>query len=329
MAKKTKENKAEVHVLSEEEAKELSKDIIKLEKGSEKPFVETIEEERKNIFKVYRSSTRRNNIIMIAVVAVFIGAFVLISRAEVWATVLGWSLVGVTLVGLVIYYLLTRNVYPRTSKKYFRDFWFLSNNYLFDSDDFSNCEIDLNEKYQLADVVADRAYKDVSDTASRNIVHGEYKGKKFTFGELAFYKAGAKRGAREVMFVGRHLALDNSLHIPGRYLVNIKGEKGLDAPNDIEDLTMLIEEGNFIVYGEEGADPEKDLGKAFVKKLKDIKVVDPLLNVNIVFWAGRTACYLSYDDSIVAIPFESELKEDAYVFLKENISEIFALLTEK
>ena len=330
MAKKSKDNKQQVHVLSEEEVKELNKDMIYLDKGEEKPFYETIEAERQKIFKTYRSSTRKNNILMIIVVAIFIASFILIAQKQLWATITGWVLVGSTFVALIIYYLLTRNKYPNTSKVYFRAFWEISNNYLFDQEGFSKCEINLNEKYQLADVIADRVYKDVVDAASRNIVRGLYNGESFSFGELAFYKPSQQRkNMREVIFVGRHLALANSLHFEDRYIVNIKGEKGLDLPNDVEDLTKLIEEGNFVLYGKEDAKPEKDLGKELIEGLKELKVSDPLLNINIVFWAGRTAAYLSYDDSIVAIPFETELKKEAYETLRNNIKDIFALLGVK
>ena len=330
MAKKSKDNKQQVHVLSEEEARELNKDVIVLSKDDEKPFVETVEEQRKTLFTSYRKTAKTNNIIMAIVVLVFIGSFILIAQKQLWATITGWVVVGVTFVLLVIYYLSTRHKYPNLSKTYFRSFWQYSNNYLFDQEGFAHCEIDLNEKYQLADVVADRVYKDVVDIASRNIVRGDYFGQSFTFGELAFYKASQqRRSMRDVIFVGRHLALSNSLHFEDRYIVTLKGEKGLDLPNDIEDLVVLKEEGNFLVYGKEGANAEKDLGKELLAGLKGFAVADPLINVNIVFWAGRTAAYLSYDDSIVAIPFESEIKISAYETLKNNIKDIFALLGEK
>ena len=303
--------------------------MLYLKKGEEKPFDEVVEEERKNIFDTYRKTTRRNNLIMVIVVAVFIGAFILIAQQQVWATVLGWVLVGGTLVGLVIYYLLTRNKYPNVSKKYFRTFWEATNNYLFDQEGFDKCEINLNEKYQLADVVADRVYTEVVDIASRNIVRGEYKGVQFSFGELAFYKPGQRKNSREVVFVGRYLALPNSLHFEDHYIVNIKGEKNLDLPTDVELLTKLVEEDNFVIYGPEKGNPEKDLGKDTLKALKAIKITEPLVNINIAFWAGRTAAYLSYDDAIVAIPFESAINKDAYAFLKDNIKDIFNILVEK
>lgn len=303
--------------------------IVLSKEEPEKPFDEEIEEGRKNIFKVYKSTTTRNNIIMAVVVAIFVGAFIAITRGQI-GQIIGWVLVGVTVAGLVIYYLLTRNLYPNTSKKYFSTFWKASNNYLFNQPKFEDCQIDTTEKYQLADIVADRVYKDAVDIASRNIVRGKYDGKPFAFGELALYKAGIKKRSREVIFVGRHLALENDFVINGRYVVSIKrADKAYDLANDVDDLVPLIENNLFTVYGLEGANPEKDLGKELLNNLKAIECSGALLSVNIVFWHKRTSCYLSYDDSIVAIPFEQPINPDAYVSLKKNIGDIFEILEGK
>lgn len=303
--------------------------IVLSKEEPEKPFDEVVEEGRKNIFKVYRTTSTRNNIIMVLVVAIFIGAFIAITRGTI-GQIIGWVLVGVTIAGLVTYYLLTRNLYPNTSKKYFMTFWKSTNDYLFNQEKFEDCRIDSTERYQLADIVADRVYKDAIDIASRNIVRGNYNGKTFAFGELALYKAGAKKRSREVIFVGRHLSFNNDLVIEGRYVVNIrKADKPFDVANDIDDLVPLIETNLFTVYGSEGSNPEKDLGKDLLNNLKSIECKEPLLNVNIVFWHKRTACYLSYDDSIVAIPFEHPINPAAYASLKKNIADIFAILEGK
>ena len=132
------------------------------------------------------------------------------------------------------------------------------------------------------------------------------------------------------MFVGRHLALENNLVIEGRYLINIKrADKAFDSATDVEDLVPVVENNLFTIYGPEGSNPEKDLGKELINNLKAIECKGSLLNVNIVFWHKRTACYLSYDDSIVAIPFEQPINAEAYASLKKNIADIFEILEGK
>ena len=331
--KKKEENQEKVKVIDStgENPETISENpnLIALSKVEpDKPFDEVVEEERKKLFKVYKSTTTRNNIIMVIVVAIFIGAFIAITRGQI-GQIIGWVLVGVTVAGLFVYYFLTRNLYPNTSKRYFHAFWKATNEYLFNQEDVSNCQIDSSEKYQLPDILADKAYKDILDIASRNIVHGQFKAKPFTFGELALYRAGLKKRSREVVFVGRHLSLENNLKIEGRYIVNIKsGEKPLDLPTDIDDLKPVVEQNNFVIYGLEGSNPEKDLGKELIESLKSIECTGALLNVNVVFWAGRTACYLSYDDAIVAIPFEKPINVPAYQALKKNIEDMFDILAK-
>lgn len=329
MSKKQKNENQELQNTAPETINANPNLIVLSKEEPEKPFDEEIEEGRKNIFKVYKSTSVRNNIIMVVVVAIFIGAFIAITRGTI-GQIIGWVLVGVTVAGLFTYYLLTRNLYPNTSKKYFETFWRSTNNYLFNQPKFSDCQIDTTEKYQLADIVADKVYKDAIDIASRNIVRGKYDEKPFSFGELALYKAGAKKRSRDVIFVGRHLSLENDLNIEGRYVVNIRrADKAYDVANDIDDLTPIIENNLFTVYGPEGSDPEKDLGKDLINNLKSIECTGSLLGINIVFWHKRTACYLSYDDSIVAIPFEQPINPDAYVALKKIIGDIFAILEGK
>lgn len=320
--------KEKTKAVIKEENKEVQTTIIEIEQGEkENPFNEVIEKERHGLFALYRKTSRFNTILMVLVVSIFIAAFLIMGQ-EGWGPIVAWILIGATLVGLVVYYVFTRKLYPNASKNYFQVFWKATNDYVFSSKDFKNCKIDTNEKYVLSDVISDRVYTGVIDTASRNIVHGEYKKHTFELGELAFYKAGAKKGMREVIFVGRHLSLTNDYHFEGRYIINIKGEKKLDLPNDVSDLKELITLNNFTVYGPEGADPEKDLGKDLIENLKTIECVGCLLNVNIVFWAGHTAAYISYDDDIVAIPFEKELNVSSYEQYKKNIRDLFKILVD-
>ena len=331
--KKQKENKPEVKVIDSTEgdskALEQNPNIVILNKGeSERPFFDITEEERKKLFKSYKSASLRNNIIMVVTVAAFIGAFIAITKGQI-GQIIGWVLIGVTISALVAYYLVTRNTYPRLSKQYFYDFWKLSNEFLFNQEGFDKCQIDAAEKYQLDDLVADRVYKDSTDIASRNIVRGEYFGKPFVFGEAALYRPGGKKRSREVQFVGRHASFENKYNFEGRYVLNIKkSEKPLDLPNDIEDLEILLQDGDFILYGEKGRNYKKDLGEEVISQLKELKLEGALLNINIAFWKGKTVCYLSYDDVIVAIPFQSEINSEAYEFEKRDIEHVFAILAK-
>ena len=286
---------------------------------------EAIEAGRAELFKTYKSTSRRNNILIVIVAVVFIVGFIIIPNSMIGA-VIGWILIGATVIGMIIYYIFTRKLYPTKSKNYIHIFWQETNDFLFDQPGFTDCYIDPKEVYKTVEVAAERAYTGVIDSASRNLVHGKYFGKGFTFGELALYKAGQKKRSRDILFIGRHIDFSNDLHFEGRYIITIKGDKNLDLANDIGDLKALYEQGNVVIYGNEGAKYEKDIGKKTISELKNFAIKDPLLNINVVFWAGRTCVYMSYDDSIVAIPLEQKFSKEAYDSLKKNIKDIFAIL---
>ena len=305
MKKVKDENKTEAK--KKESIKPEENPVIVLSKEEkEHPFGETIEQERKGIFTLYKKTSRYSTFIMLGVVAMFIVAFIVYAQPG-WGQPVCWSLVGVTLVGLICYYIFTKNLYPNASKKYFGIFWKETNDFLFNAPEFSECTINTKERYVLPEVITDRVYKNVIDSASRNLVRGLYNGEGFTFGELAYYIPGQKKNQKAVLFVGRHLSIENNLHFEGRYIINIRGENPTDLPNDTEDLKELSSQNKFVIYGPEGANFEKDLGKAFINNLKTIDCSGHLLNVNVSVMPGRTTVYFSYDDVVAAIPFDKEI----------------------
>ncbi len=337
MAKQKKQNvdsEVEIKIENpEEEQKKLDKslDLIPLcREKSDTPYHEEVENERKNIFKVYKKARTENNVIMVITVLVFVASMILMVTPETksWGTIAGGVAIGVVIVFLIVHYILTRNLFPNTTKNYIRYFMEHTDNYIFDIENVHDQKLYFEKRYVVSDVLQDRCYKDVIDTASRNIVSGTYKEKPFECGELALYKAGAKRYQKAVIFVGKYLTAANNLHFPERYIIQIKAVNETDKPNDIEDLVILHEQNNFVVYGKEGANFEKDLGKELLDNLKSIECTGALLNVNIVLWAGRTAAYLSYDDSIVAIPFDKAIVPESYAQLKKNISEVLEILVD-
>lgn len=329
--KKVEQNEnVELKVETPEEAKanlDKSLDVIELGKNKyETSLEEDVEKERNNIFVTYKKARTRNNIIMVSVVVVFVVAMILMVQFKSWGTIVGGVMIGAAVVFMIVQYILTRNTFPNTTKNYIRYFMTRADDYVFDIENVHDLKLYYEKRYALADTMTDRCYKDVIDCSSRNIVTGTYKEKPFECGELALYKAGVKRYQKQVMFVGKYLTVENNLHFEERYIINIKGEKDNDLPNDIEDLKVLSEQNRFIIYGREGANFEKELGKDFIENLKSIECVGSLLNVNIVIWAGKTSAYLSYDDAIVAIPFDKKIQAESYAQLKKNIGDVLEIL---
>ena len=294
------------------------------------PFEEAVEKERKNIFVVYKKANRKNTIIMIGMGLVFMASIILFVNFPGWGQITGGVLIGAALIFLVVNFILTKDLFPNTTKKYIKFFLTESDNYIFDIPDVHDQKLYFEKRYKMDDVLSDRVYADAADIVSRNLVSATYKEKPFECGELAIYKARQGRGAKPVSFVGRYLSLENKMHFKDRYIIQIKSaERVVDEPTDIKDLVVLSEQNNFVIYGPEGADYERDLGKELIDNLKSIECIGALVNVNAVFWAGHTAIYMSYDDSVAAIPFDKPIVVESYQQVRNNLRAILEIVAEK
>ena len=299
-------------------------DIVTIEKlgKDEKPFEEQIEERRVTLFNTYTKSKRMSNISMLVVVAVVIGSFALIMVNQNWSKITGYVLAGVALVGMIVFSLLTKNKFPSQTKDYIRFVTTKVNQFVYNNTEFDGVQVDLNEKYNLTEISVDRVYKSCVDIGSRNIVQGKYMGRAFSCGELALYstKEEGKRTTKQVAFIGKYVNLNNSLHFEDRYILNFKAsEKENDLPTDIDDLVELHQDGNLVIYGKEGNEYAKDIPTKYIAALKKIAVEGHLLNLNVVLWAGHTGVYLSYDDPVVALPFDKPFEGEPQVFFKNNL----------
>lgn len=317
----------------EEEQKKLNESLQTTELNTPETldsFSEKIEANRKEFYKAYSNQRRLSNILIPVVGVLMAGSLILfIGIKEQWAKILGGVIIGVTLVGMIVYFILTRNKLPNKSKEYISNFVTVSDNYVFNDQEYSNQKVFIKKRFAISDFLPDRVYKDIVDLASRNIVEFTYKDHVVTVGEAALYKAGAKRGQKALLFVGKYMSFTNDFHFEGRYIINIRGKDDTDFPNDVDDLVALKEQNRFVIYGKDGANPEKDLGKKLINNLMSIDCKNSLLNVNIVIWAGHTAIYLSYDDGVIAIPLDKDLNTAAYQQLKKNIKDLVSILIEK
>lgn len=330
MAKKEKQATPVQDTRTEEEKLADSLDTIELKEGlSLEQFKEKVDADRDVFFKTYSKQRKISNILIPVVGLLMAGSFVLFMAVnETWGKILGGVIIGVTLVGMFIYYILTKNNLPNKSKDYLRNFAIYSDSYVFDYDGYLNQKLYFKKRYAISDFLPDRVYKDIFDISSRNIVSFDYKEHTISVGEAALYKRAAKKGQRELLFVGKYMTFTNDFHFEDRYIINIKGSKDIDLPNDFEDLVVLQSQNRFSVLGKDGAQIEKDLGKTLVNDLKSIDCTGSLLNVNIVVWAGRTSVYMSYDDSVVTIPLEKKLDAAAYQKLRKDIHNLLEILVK-
>ena len=290
--------------------------------------IQTIETKRKALLEMFKKAKILSRIVTLVIVVAVIAAIILIFNQSNVLKIIGYSIAGAVIAGMIVYYVLTKDKFPRASKDYIKDATDLINAYDFDDPRFTDLELYPNKKLNKTDLEVDRVYKNTIEIGSRNFISGKFEKEYFEISEnVLYYAAQNKKSPRSVAFLGKYISLKNNLKFSGRYIFNIKGnpEKLVDQPNDTEDLKVVIDEAGLVAYAPSDK-PLKDVfGTKFLTSIRNIQTDERLLNAVIVVWAGHTAIYLSYDDSVTVLPFENEFNFEAQNKFKNDLVQVLEL----
>ena len=300
------------------------------ELGDPKPYYEQIEEQRQALYKSYATSRRVSNILMFVMVAAIAGVMFMVISNNTILRIVGYVVAGLLLVGMILYYVLNRKKLPNKVKDYVAFVSATLNKEMFATQSFGEIESNSEDKLQMDDLLGDGVYVEATGINSRNIVKGTYKGHHFTYSEAALLRPSSRKQQNPPLFVGRYISVPNQMKFDGRFIFNFRNPKQpLDVPNAITDLSVLEEKDEFIVYGPENANYHDVIDNKVLSQLKKIEIKDHLLNVNVVFWGGHTAVYLSYDDPILSVPFEKPFDHAAFEQSLKDFMICFNAITEE
>ena len=290
----------------------------------DKPYQVAIEEARKELHESYKKNRTISNIIMVVVLAAIVGIMFLIMNNNNILKYIGYGCAGALLLGMILYYVLTRKKFPNKTRDYVSLVANKLRDRMFGKEPYANITYDESEKFAIADFASDGVYKEATGINSRSNIRGEYKGHHFTYGEVALLRPSTRKQQVPPLFVGKYITLPNDLEFDGRFVIVMQNEKQpYDLPNDIDDLKLLEEKDGLVVYGPEGADIRKTLKGQFLSELRKIKIEGHLYNVNVVIWGGHSAAYLSYDDTIMAVPFD---KPFDYAGFEQSFNDVDAAI---
>lgn len=337
----TKEEKEIEEVVIADKKVKLVKEIYKEEELGVKEAIgndtvtdlNDIENERIKFYNNYKKQSRISNILMLVVLLFIIVAVILLVNKNSVLKIIGWVLVALLVVGMILYYALVKRRNPDSTKAYVEKINKLFNGYVFGLTELKDTVTDSLEKMELSDAIADKVYSDLIRIGSRNIVYGSYKDAHFKVGDLALYARGEKQ--QVTAFVGKYVSYPNTLNFDGRIIINICAEKPSDMATDILDLekkdlsnykTELVP--NLSIYASEGLNINEIIKDKFLAKLQKIEVKDHLLNINLVIWGGHSAAYLSYDDAVIALPFDKEFDQSSIKQYRTNLVDVLSLLSD-
>lgn len=296
----------------------------------EKTYDRVIEDARKELYKSYTMSRRVSNILMFVVVAAIVGIMFLVINNNQVLKIVGYSLAGALLVGMILYYVLTRKNFPNKTKDYVTLVSKTVNAEIFKNQEFDEINSNPDEKLGLDDLIGDGVYQEATGVNSRNVVRGTYKKHHFLYAEAALTRPSTRKQQVPPLFVGKYISLPNDLKFDGRFVLVFKNPKDpLDLPNAVNDLAVLEDKDDFMVYGPEGANYRDAINNKVVSQLKKLQIGGHLLNVNVVFWSGHSAAYISYDDTIMSVPFDKPLDKAGFDQSFKDILNCFNALTEE
>ena len=291
-----------------------------------KTYDQLIDEARVKLYEQSKKNRTISNIIMVLALAAFIGSMVMLTSNNSILKIFGWVLVGLALATMIIYYIFGKKKLSNQSTNYVKFYSETINKNNFRASEYSDISYNADEKLQIADLMADGVYKDLVQIASRDVIHGKYNQRSFTMGEVGAYSVNKKK-QREVVFVGKYCSYSNNLHFNGHYVFVSKAkDKPVDLPNAISDLIVLEETESFIIYGPDVGNYKDIFPQKFINEIKSIDIKKPLLNLNVVIWAGHSAFYMSYDDEIMVIPFEKPFNKQANEQYVEDLSTVMKAL---
>lgn len=327
----------EVYPMLDENIKENEQTEVKEEAPvvEEQPVVEktydrVIEDARKELYKSYTMSRRVSNILMFVVVAAIVGIMFLVINNNQVLKIVGYSLAGALLVGMILYYVLTRKNFPNKTKDYVALVSKAVNAEIFKNQEFDEINSNPDEKLGLDDLIGDGVYQEATGVNSRNVVRGTYKKHHFLYAEAALTRPSTRKQQVPPLFVGKYISLPNDLKFDGRFVLVFKNPKDpLDLPNAVNDLAVLEDKDDFMVYGPEGSNYRDVINNKVVSQLKKLQIGGHLLNVNVVFWSGHSAAYISYDDTIMSVPFDKPLDKAGFDQSFKDILNCFNALTEE
>lgn len=255
--------------------------------------------------------------------------FLIISNNQI-LKIVGYCSAGALVVGMIVYYLVNRKKLPTKIKEYVPFVMKTINDQMFSGPDYKDLKNNPEEKLAMDDLIGDGVYKDATGINSRNVIRGSYKGHHFLYAEAALTRPSSRKQQVPPLFVGRYLSVPNQMKFDSRYIFTFKNPKSpVDLPNNVEDLALLEDKEDFSVYGPQDANYHDVIDNKIISQLRRLNVEGHLLCVNVVFWGGHTAVYISYDDPILSVPFDKEFDKSAYEQTFEDFKICIDAVTEE
>ena len=299
---------------------------VEVVSDGEKSFDVLIEEKRAPLFKSFLVNKKVSNILTFVILAISIAGMYLITGKDIWMPIVGWCLLGASVVAMLAFYFLNKKRFDKRTKEYIEFVNATLIKATFADSAFNDIQV-TDGKIEVDGVAGNGVYTNIVRVASRNIINGKYDDVSFKFAEAAlFKKEPGKKQPTTAAFVGKYFEAKNNIKFGGNIVINIAREEIVDAPNALAERATLYTDDGLTVYGDEDCDFRAVIGEKFLGSLRKIKAENHLLNLALSIWEGHTFVFMSYDDDVIALPFDKPCKPDAFYSFVDDLKKVFNVI---
>jgi len=313
------ETKDEQQVEIKEEVKvEEKKEEIEINGVNLVEFETSIETKRQDFINLYKKAKKFSNLVTAVSMVLLITGLIFLFQKEQGFQIAGWIVLGVTVVGMIFYFIFNKNRLPDATKTYINYISSEYNNFVFNDECFEKVTTDPKEKLEMSSIVSDKVYSGVTRINSRNVVKGTFNKKDiFTIADCSAYVPGDKKNEK-VCFLGKYISYYNKLSFEDRIIINYRTKDPIDLPTDLDGL-VEINQSDLHIYAKDEETLKKTIPSKIINEIAKMEKSEHLLGFSIVFWQGHTAIYLSYDDVTITFPFQNPFKSEPIRTMKNEV----------
>lgn len=312
---------------------DVSEEIVEHELSNrETEMSKTINEERSNYRDFYKKQRKINTIFTVIVLAVVLGAFLMVVFNDQMGGIGIYIAVGLFVVAIAVSFITSRNMKNKLTVKaqeYVKNLYEITNAYVFDDKNISNLQDLGNTQLPTQEFIDGHFYKNIKASRNRNYVKMLYKSKELVSCDLA--ASILIKGKTSPMFLGKFYKYPCSYNKENSFILyQLKGGELSRPLDDIDDLKLVDGNKKYNVYTNDD-NYKKIFTERVLSLLNSFKIDDKLIDVIVSIRNGVVLLGIDYSDEFMNIPVESEYDIKNTLRVKkdfEKIKKIFDLLNK-
>ena len=291
--------------------------------------LQQIEDARSTFWSSYKRHNTLKLIVMMICLTAIIVAFIVLPQVIKGNQGLQSGLTIViallALGGTYGYSVFVRRKFDKKMKEYFQLYYNCVNKYVFDTEGFSNVELQEPGKITLEEFNECKLYKDVIEAGSRGLTKFSYKDIEMSIVDCAGNVKAEKRVVP--VFVGKMVRAKASYKGELPVIVYLKGNDRSLPPTNVEGIKKVSEDEKMVIYSEY-KDVNKVLNSHVMKAINNITLNKVLVDLAITIYGEKVFVMMGYDDPLMVLPLQSEFNQKPTELFKGDIEAVAKLIEE-